>query len=161
VDAAGNPVNDRKHVYAQAFSIYGLSAYYQVTQDSNALHLAKRLFELIDQHTYDPQFGGNIECRARDWSHLEDMRLSSIDLNSSKSMVGHMLGAAAAIEAIVCVKTIETGTIHPTVNLDNPDPLCDLDYTPHQAIQLEVEAALSNSLGFGGHNAALVIKRYR
>jgi len=84
-----------------------------------------------------------------------------LKINSSKSMVGHMLGAAAAIEAIVCVKTIETGTIHPTVNLDNPDPLCDLDYTPHQAIQLEVEAALSNSLGFGGHNAALVIKRYR
>ncbi|MRS04494.1 N-acyl-D-glucosamine 2-epimerase, partial [bacterium] len=71
VDAAGNPVNDRKHVYAQAFSIYGLSAYYQVTRDPEALQLAKRLFELIDQHTYDPQFGGNIECRARDWSQLE------------------------------------------------------------------------------------------
>jgi len=84
-----------------------------------------------------------------------------LKINSSKSMVGHMLGAAAGFEAIVCVKTIETGIIHPTINLDNPDPLCDLDYTPHKAVQHEVEAALSNSLGFGGHNAALVIKRYR
>jgi 3-oxoacyl-[acyl-carrier-protein] synthase II len=72
-----------------------------------------------------------------------------------------MLGAAAGFEAIVCVKTIETGIVHPTINLDNPDPLCDLDCTPHQAVRQEVEAALSNSLGFGGHNAALVIKRYR
>lgn len=86
VDANGNPVNERKHIYAQAFSIYGLSAYYQVTHDPKALQLAKRLFELIDQHSYDPEFGGNIECRARDWSPLEDMSLSSKDLNSSKSM---------------------------------------------------------------------------
>ncbi len=102
VDAAGNPVNDRKHVYAQAFSIYGLSAYFQVTGDTEALQLAKRLFELIDQHTYDPQFGGNIECRARDWSRLEDMRLSSIDLNSSKSMntMLHLLEACTALTGI-------------------------------------------------------------
>lgn len=102
VDAAGNPVNDRKHVYAQAFSIYGLSAYFQVTHDPQALQLAKRLFELIDRHTYDPQFGGNIECRARDWSRLEDMRLSSIDLNSSKSMntMLHLLEALTALHGI-------------------------------------------------------------
>lgn len=102
VDAAGNPVNNRKHVYAQAFSIYGLSAYYQVTQDPQALHLAQRLFELIDQNTYDSEFGGNIECRARDWSPLEDMRLSSIDLNSSKSMntMLHLLEACTALTRI-------------------------------------------------------------
>jgi cellobiose epimerase len=102
VDAVGNPVNDRKHVYAQAFSIYGLSAYYQATQDPQALQMAKRLFELIDLHTYDPQFGGNIECRACDWSRLEDMRLSSIDLNSSKSMntMLHLLEACTALTGI-------------------------------------------------------------
>jgi 3-oxoacyl-[acyl-carrier-protein] synthase II len=83
-----------------------------------------------------------------------------LKINSSKSMVGHMLGAAAGIEAIACVKTIETGIIHPTINLDNPDPLCDLDYTPHKAVEAKVDVALSNSLGFGGHNAALIIKRY-
>jgi len=83
-----------------------------------------------------------------------------LKINSSKSMVGHMLGAAAGIEAIACVKTIETGIIHPTINLTNPDPLCDLDYTPHKAVEAKVDVALSNSLGFGGHNAALIIKRY-
>ncbi len=83
-----------------------------------------------------------------------------LKINSSKSMVGHMLGAAAGIEAIVCVKTIETGIVHPTINLINPDPLCDLDYTPHKAVEAKVDVALSNSLGFGGHNAALIIKRY-
>lgn len=83
-----------------------------------------------------------------------------LKINSSKSMVGHMLGAAAGIESIVCVKTIETGIVHPTINLINPDPLCDLDYTPHKAVEAKVDVALSNSLGFGGHNAALIIKRY-
>jgi 3-oxoacyl-[acyl-carrier-protein] synthase II len=71
-----------------------------------------------------------------------------------------MLGAAAAIEALVCCKTIETGWIHPTINLVNPDPDCDLDYTPGKAIKMNVNAALSNSLGFGGHNSAIILKRY-
>lgn len=83
-----------------------------------------------------------------------------LKVNSTKSMVGHMLGAAAGIEAIVCCKTIETGWIHPTMNLITPDPDCDLDYVPGKAIQMSVNAALSNSLGFGGHNAAIVIKKY-
>lgn len=84
----------------------------------------------------------------------------SLKINSTKSMVGHMLGAAAALEAIVCVKSIETGILHPTINQTHPDPDCDLDYVPNQMQKLEVENALSNSLGFGGHNSAIVIKRY-
>lgn len=83
-----------------------------------------------------------------------------IKINSTKSMVGHMLGAAAGLEAIACVKSIETGIIHPTMNLVNPDPECDLDYTPNKAVQHTVNAALSNSLGFGGHNSAIIITRY-
>ncbi len=83
-----------------------------------------------------------------------------LKINSTKSMVGHMLGAAAGIEAIACCKTVETGWIHPTMNLMNPDPDCDLDYVPNQAIQFQVNAALSNSLGFGGHNSAIIIKKY-
>ncbi len=83
-----------------------------------------------------------------------------LKVNSTKSMVGHMLGAAAGIEAIVCCKTIETGWIHPTMNLITPDPDCDLDYVPGKAIQMDVNAALSNSLGFGGHNSAIIIKKY-
>lgn len=88
-------------------------------------------------------------------------RAYQMKINSTKSMVGHMLGAAAGIEAIVCVKSIETGIIHPTQNLVNPDPDCDLNYTMGHAIQHEVNIAVSNSLGFGGHNSAIVIKRYK
>lgn len=83
-----------------------------------------------------------------------------LKISSTKSMVGHMLGAAAAIEAIACVKSIETGILHPTINQFEKDPDCDLDYVPNNAQKLEVNAAVSNSLGFGGHNSALVITKY-
>lgn len=83
-----------------------------------------------------------------------------LKVNSTKSMVGHMLGAAAGIEAIVCVKSIADGVIHPTINLVNPDPACDLDYNTQGTYKMEIRAALSNSLGFGGHNSAIIIKKY-
>lgn len=82
-----------------------------------------------------------------------------VPVSSTKSMIGHLLGAAGAVEAIVCVKTIETGIIHPTINLNDPDPKCDLDYVPNQARQARVNVAMSNSFGFGGHNSCLVLKR--
>ncbi len=84
-----------------------------------------------------------------------------LKVNSTKSMVGHMLGAAAGVEAIVCVKSITTGMLHPTINLVNPDPDCDLDYVPGTAQAHPVRAALSNSLGFGGHNSSIIIKAYQ
>ncbi|MBN1948977.1 MAG: beta-ketoacyl-ACP synthase II [Candidatus Cloacimonetes bacterium] len=83
-----------------------------------------------------------------------------VKINSTKSMVGHTLGAAAAIEAIVSVLSIVNSTVHPTMNLDNPDPLCDLDYVPHKSQKLPINYALSNSLGFGGHNAVLIFKKF-
>jgi 3-oxoacyl-[acyl-carrier-protein] synthase II len=83
-----------------------------------------------------------------------------LKINSTKSMTGHTLGAAAAIEAIVCCKSIETGILHPTINLENPDPECDLDFVPNKAIEYKVDYALSNSLGFGGHNGVLIFHRY-
>ncbi|MDO9578150.1 MAG: beta-ketoacyl-ACP synthase II [Candidatus Cloacimonadales bacterium] len=83
-----------------------------------------------------------------------------LKINSTKSMIGHSLGAAAGIEAIICCKTIEDGKIHPTINLDNPDPICDLDYVPHKAIDWNVNYTLSNSLGFGGHNCVMIFKKF-
>lgn len=80
-------------------------------------------------------------------------------VSSTKSMTGHMLGAAGAIEAIVCLKTLETGIVPPTINLLEPDPACDLNYVPNTAVKADVDIALSNSLGFGGHNACLAFKR--
>ena len=83
-----------------------------------------------------------------------------LKISSTKSMVGHMLGAAAAIEAIACCKSIETGKIHPTMNQEHPDPQCDLNYVPNKAIEHEVNYTLSNSLGFGGHNGVLILKKF-
>ncbi len=81
-------------------------------------------------------------------------------VSSTKSMVGHLLGAAGAVEAIATIKTIETGWIHPTINYEYPDPACDLDYVPNKARQKDVRIAMSNSFGFGGHNAILIFKKY-
>jgi 3-oxoacyl-(acyl-carrier-protein) synthase len=83
-----------------------------------------------------------------------------IPISSSKSMLGHMMGAAGAVEAIASIKSIETGWIHPTINYEFKDPACDLDYVPNQARQKTVRTALSNSFGFGGHNATIVFKKY-
>lgn len=83
-----------------------------------------------------------------------------VPISSTKSMVGHLMGAAGALEAIVCVKTIQEGIIHPTINYEYPDPECDLDYVPNVARPANVKVALSNSSGFGGHNATIVLKAY-
>ncbi|MCI5944997.1 MAG: beta-ketoacyl-ACP synthase II, partial [Eubacterium sp.] len=83
-----------------------------------------------------------------------------LKISSTKSMVGHLLGAAGAIEMIVCVKSIEEGYIHPTVGTKETEEECDLDYVIGAAVEQDVNIAISNSLGFGGHNASLLVKKY-
>jgi beta-ketoacyl-acyl-carrier-protein synthase II len=83
-----------------------------------------------------------------------------VPISSTKSMIGHAMGGAGAIEAAVCVRTIEDGVVHPTANLEDPDPECDLDYVPEGARQADVRIALSNSFGLGGQNACLVLGRF-
>jgi 3-oxoacyl-[acyl-carrier-protein] synthase II len=83
-----------------------------------------------------------------------------LKVSSTKSMTGHLLGAAGAIEAIACIQSIQTGKIAPTINYQNPDPECDLDCVPNKSIDHTVNVAISNNLGFGGHNASLVFKRF-
>ena len=75
-------------------------------------------------------------------------------------MIGHSLGAAGTVEAIACVKSINEGIIHPTINLEQPDPECDLDYVPLVAREAEVRTTLSNSFGLGGQNACLVLRQF-
>lgn len=82
-----------------------------------------------------------------------------LKISSNKSMIGHLLGAAGAVEAVATVMTIHSGIIPPTINLENPDPDCDLDYVPNKAVELNVNFALSNSFGFGGTNACLLFKK--
>ena len=81
-------------------------------------------------------------------------------MSSTKSMTGHLLGAAGGVESVACVKMLQTGSIAPTINYRNPDPECDMDYVPNEAREAKIEVAMSNSLGFGGQNASLIFKAY-
>ena len=87
-------------------------------------------------------------------------RAYQVPVSSTKSMTGHLMGAGGGIEAIASIMAIKEGILPPTINLDTPDPECDLDYVPHEARRAEVSVAMSNSFGFGGHNATLVLRRF-
>jgi 3-oxoacyl-[acyl-carrier-protein] synthase II len=87
-------------------------------------------------------------------------RAYRVPVSSTKSMIGHGLGASGALESVACIKTLQTGIIHPTINYEHPDPECDLDYVPNVARQADVRIILKNSFGFGGQNACLVFRRF-
>ncbi len=87
-------------------------------------------------------------------------RAYKIPVHSIKSMVGHLLGAAGALEAITAVKTINEGIVPPTINYDNPDPECDLNYVPNTAVKMEIKTVISDNSGFGGHNTAIIFKKF-
>jgi len=84
----------------------------------------------------------------------------NIRITSSKSMTGHLYAGSGAIEALVCVKTLTDGIITPTINYETPDPECDLNYITNTALKTDVNVAMSNSLGLGGHNATIILKKY-
>ncbi len=112
----------------------------------------------INAHGTSTQYNDRIETLAI--KKLFGKNAYNIPISSTKSMTGHMLGAGGAVELIVCVKTIEEGIIHPTINYKNPDPECDLDYVPNKPREKEVKVAISNSFGFGGHNACIAVKKF-
>lgn len=115
--------------------------------------------DYINAHGTSTPLNDMTETRAiksvfKDWAY-------QVQISSTKSMIGHAMGASGALEAIACIFTIQHGWIHPTINYEHPDPECDLDYIPNQARQANVRVALSNSFGLGGQNACLVLKRYQ
>ncbi len=112
----------------------------------------------INAHGTSTKYNDQFETEAIKTTFGDAAR--SVAVSSTKSMTGHMLGAAGAVEAIVCAKAIEDGYIPATINYENPDPDCDLDIVPNTGRNLEVKYAMSNSLGFGGHNASVVFKKY-
>ncbi|UCC88765.1 MAG: beta-ketoacyl-ACP synthase II [Anaerolineales bacterium] len=127
----------------------------------NALDRAQLPSESVDYvnaHGTSTRINDPIETRAI--KDLMGEHAYNIAVTSSKSMTGHLLGGAGALEALICVKVLEDGIIPPTINYETPDPDCDLDYVPNQARQAEVRVAMSNSFGFGGHNACLTLCRY-
>jgi 3-oxoacyl-[acyl-carrier-protein] synthase II len=87
-------------------------------------------------------------------------RAYQLPISSTKSMTGHLLGAAGALEAAICVKVLQEGLLPPTINYENPDPVCDLDYIPNTARRAEVHTIMSNSFGFGGHNAVIILRQF-
>lgn len=113
--------------------------------------------DYINAHGTSTPLGDEIELGAV--KRVFGSAAGGISMSSTKSSIGHLLGAAGAAEAIFSIKAIETGTIPPTLNLDNPSEGCDLDLVPHVAKEREVRAALSNSFGFGGTNASLIFRR--
>ena len=85
---------------------------------------------------------------------------SKLRVSSTKSMIGHALGASGALEAVACVKAINDGIAPPTINYENQDPECSLNYVPNKSEELTINAAMSNSFGVGGHNAVIVFKKW-
>ena len=100
-------------------------------------------------------------CETQAIKNVFGEHANKLAVSSTKGATGHMLGAAGAVEMAVCCKAIETNLVPPTINYQNPDPNCDLDYVPNQAREMQVDAIANNSFGFGGHNACLVAKKYR
>jgi len=112
----------------------------------------------INAHGTGTKLNDSAETKAIKLTLGEEAAYKAV-ISSIKSMTGHLLGGAGAIEAIAAIKALQTGIIPPTINLCEPDPECDLDYTPNKAREFKADIALSNSLGFGGHNASLAFRR--
>lgn len=113
--------------------------------------------DVVSAHATGTQVGDLAETIAL--KKLFGEQASRIPVTANKSMTGHMFGAAGGAEAIALIQSLKEGVIPPTINLDHPDPACDLDYVPHQARQARLNIGLSNSFGFGGHNAAIVLRK--
>lgn len=110
----------------------------------------------VNPHATSTQLGDVCEVQAVKAAFGE--HANKLALSATKSMIGHGLGAAGGLESVALAKMMEKGVVHPTINLDDPDDGCDLDFVPHQARELKITAALKNSFGFGGHNATLCFK---
>jgi 3-oxoacyl-[acyl-carrier-protein] synthase II len=153
---------------------YGMSAdAFHMTQPAPGGEGAKRaIHACLHDGEIDPADVGYINSHGTSTPHGDIAETRAVKdvfgdgarrlvMNSTKSMTGHLLGAAGALEASITLMVLDTGIIPPTINLDTPDPDCDLDYAANQSVERQVDVALSNSFGFGGHNVTLALGRYR
>lgn len=160
------------HIYAEVVG-YGISGdAYHITAPAPDGEGAKRAMEAalndasiapeevdyINAHGTSTPLNDKLETAAIKRVFGEHAR--RLVISSTKSMAGHLLGASGGIELIASVLSIETGVVHPTINYEYPDPECNLDYVPNKARQMNIDVCISNSFGFGGHNASLVVRKY-
>jgi len=160
------------HIYAELVG-YGVSGdAYHITQPDpeadgaarsmrNALRdadMEPKQIDYINAHGTSTPYNDRTETLAV--KRVFGEHAKKVAVSSTKSMTGHLLGAAGGVELIACVQAIEHGAIPPTINYEFPDPDCDLDYVPNAARKMRVDAAMSNAFGFGGHNAILIVRRY-
>jgi 3-oxoacyl-[acyl-carrier-protein] synthase II len=114
--------------------------------------------DYINAHGTSTPVNDPIETRAIKLALGDHARQTPV--SSTKSMTGHAIGAAGALEAIICVKAMEAGVMPPTINLDHPDPECDLDYVPNEARAKKLDVVMSNSFAFGGQNCVLIFRKF-
>jgi 3-oxoacyl-[acyl-carrier-protein] synthase II len=157
-------------VYAEITGYGATADAYHITAPSEGGEGAARAMRrAIQQAGLQPSDIGYINAHGTSTPHNDRTETQAIKsvfgeqappVSSTKSMTGHLIGASGAIEAIICIKTILEGCLPPTINYEHPDPDCDLDYVPNVARAKRIDVALSNSLGFGGHNTALIVSRF-
>lgn len=160
------------HIIAEVAGYGATSDAYHITSPAeDGMGAAMAMMEAMNEAGVKPEEVSYINAHGTSTHHNDLFETRAIKaafgdaayhvpVSSTKSMIGHLLGAAGAVELIVCAKSIEEGYIHPTVGLQEPGEECDLNYVPGEGIHTEVNVAISNSLGFGGHNATLLVKKY-
>lgn len=147
---------DAHHITAPAPE--GAGAYESMRRALKDANLQPEQIGYINAHGTSTDYNDKFETIAI--KNLFGDYAYKLAVSSNKSMIGHMLGAAGGVEAVASIRTIQDGILPPTINYETPDPECDLDYVPNEARAADVEHVLSNSLGFGGHNATIILKRY-
>lgn len=146
---------DAHHITAPAPEGEGAARAMQQALDQSGADLSKVGY--INAHGTSTPYNDEFETMAAKTVFGEHAK--NLAISSTKSMTGHLLGAAGGLEAIFVVKALQEGLVPPTINYETPDPKCDLDYVPNEARKVDIEYAMSNSLGFGGHNASLMFKK--
>jgi len=154
ISGYGN-TNDAYHITAPHPEALGATELIRLTMEESGLKADEKLY--INPHGTSTPLNDKTETLAI--KNVFGDLAYKLPISSSKSMIGHMLGAAGGCEAIASIKTIETGIVHPTIGYKEPDPDCDLDYVPNKARKTDINKAMSISLGFGGHNAAVMFNK--
>jgi 3-oxoacyl-[acyl-carrier-protein] synthase II len=148
--------NDAFHISAPAENGAGAALCMRMALDNAGLDLDD--IDYINAHGTSTSLNDKSETAAI--KSVFGEKAYSLPISSTKSMTGHLLGAAGALEAALLVQTIQANLLPPTINYETPDPECDLDYVPNEARPMTVKHAMSNSFGFGGHNATVVLSRF-